>query len=188
VTSRPHPTGVILAGGASTRMGVDKAVIEVGGRPMVMRVADALREGGCDPVVCQGGTEQITTTLGLDVLPDPEPGAGPVPAILAALRHDGGPILVAACDLADLDADAVRSVIEAGSTGPVPMVAAGFADDRPHLLSFWPSEALDPLAILVADGVSAYRVALQRLGAAKVPVDPAAVRNVNRPEDLRRHR
>ena len=41
-----HPA-LILAGGASTRMGVQKASMLVGGSQMIVRVAHALRDGGC---------------------------------------------------------------------------------------------------------------------------------------------
>ena len=37
-----RPIGVMLAGGASSRMGTDKATVEVAGRPMSAWVLDAL--------------------------------------------------------------------------------------------------------------------------------------------------
>lgn len=165
-------------------MGADKAFVEVGGRPMIVAVADALWGAGCHRVVCQGGSPELTSSFGFEVVPDPEPGGGPVPAILAALEHHGGPILVAACDLADLDAASVRIVVEAGRTDPAPSVAVAAVDGRPQLLSLWNPQALGPLRALVDEGVSAYSVALDRLAARPVEVAAAAVRNVNRPQDL----
>ena len=47
--------GAVLCGGASRRMGTDKAFVEVGGQPMAERVAAALEEAGCAPVVFVGG-------------------------------------------------------------------------------------------------------------------------------------
>jgi molybdopterin-guanine dinucleotide biosynthesis protein A len=183
--SRSRPTiGVILAGGASRRMGVDKAFVEVDGRAMVLRVADALRLAGCDRVVCQGGSHLLTGSFGLEVNPDPTPDSGPVLAIHAALEHHQGPILVVACDLVDLDPATVVAVIDAAHADPERRVVTATADGRPHLLSHWSQEALEPLSQLVAEGVTAYRVALERLGAVEVVVDPQSVRNVNRPEDL----
>lgn len=165
-------------------MGVDKAFVEVEGRAMAVRVAEALRLAGCTPVLCQGGSRQLTDSFGLEVVPDPTPDAGPVLAIHAALEHHNSPILVAACDLADLDPVAVQAVIGAADADPVSLVTTATADGHPQLLSYWRQEVLGALSQLVTEGVTAYRVALIRLGAAEVPVDPAAVRNINRPDDL----
>ena len=165
-------------------MGADKALIEIDGRAMVVRVADALRCAGCRLVVCQGGTDAIATSFGIEVVPDPSPAAGPLPAIRAALQTHGGPVLIAAVDLADLEPGSVRALIAAGTSNPPPLVVVATAADRRHLLSYWSPLALAPLTALIADRVTAYHVALDRLGALEVSVDPAAVRNVNRPEDL----
>lgn len=179
-----RPTGVILAGGASTRMGRDKAFVEIAGRPMILRVADALSAAGCDPVFCQGGDAARLDLIGLVARPDPEPAAGPLVAISSALGAAATSILVAACDLADLDPAAVRAVIDGAADQPVPKVAVAVADGRSHLVSLWPFDALQPLIDVIADGVTSYRVALDRLGAVAVPVESSAVRNVNRPEDV----
>jgi molybdopterin-guanine dinucleotide biosynthesis protein A len=184
VNRRQSPIGVILAGGASRRMGTDKAFIEVAGRPMVLRVGDAMLAAGCETVFCQGGDVARLGLIGLRAQPDPEPDAGPLVAIRTALESAGRSILVAACDLVDLDAGSLQAVIEAGSSEPAPTVAVAVADGRSHLVSLWAVEALQPLAGLIDDGVSGYRAALDRLGAVAVPVGSGAVRNINRPEDL----
>ena len=89
--------GVVLTGGASRRMGVDKSTMVVGGKPMAVRVADALWEAGCHPVECQGGDRMAIAEYGLEAHPDTRPGDGPVAAILDALvRHDGSDVVVAA--------------------------------------------------------------------------------------------
>ena len=42
----PAFSGAVLTGGRSRRMGTDKALVAVEGRPMVVRVAAALRAAG----------------------------------------------------------------------------------------------------------------------------------------------
>ncbi len=79
--------GVILAGGASRRMGHDKAQVEVAGRPMVEWVVSAMREV-CEDVVLAGSRE---TPAGLTCLPDPgTPHRGPLAGLVAALHEFPG--------------------------------------------------------------------------------------------------
>jgi molybdopterin-guanine dinucleotide biosynthesis protein A len=164
-------------------MGSDKAFVEVDGKPMAVRVADALWEAGCHPVWCQGGDPGRLGALGFECRPDPEPAAGPVTAVLAALRTGAGPIVVAACDLPDLTAATVAAVIAAGSTHR-DRVTVAVADGRRHLLSYWPAAAEAALSRLVADGVHAFHAVLAALDAVEVEVEPGSVRNVNAPGDL----
>jgi molybdopterin-guanine dinucleotide biosynthesis protein A len=176
------PAGAILAGGASRRMGTDKALVEVAGRPMVVAVADALWEAGCHPVWCQGGDATALATLGLDVVPDECPGDGPLPAILTALRHARRDLVVAACDLPRLDASTVRALIAAGGQDVDVVVAR--AGERTHLLSWWSSSTEQALARLVGAGERSYRAGIAALRSVEIDVDPGAVHNVNHPDDL----
>ena len=50
----------ILAGGASRRMGQDKALVQVDGEALALRVARALRAAGFDPITLVG--RRATTT------------------------------------------------------------------------------------------------------------------------------
>lgn len=172
-----HPVGVILTGGESRRMGRDKAFVEVDGRPMVVAVADALWEGGCHPVECQGGDVDLLAELGLPAVADSTPGAGPVAAIADALGRHDGPVVVAACDLANLDADTVQRLVSTGDAGGLAAVAA--SGGHRHLLSYWSPGSLDRLE---RDG--SYRDALDAVAAVSVDVDDVAMRNVNGPDDL----
>lgn len=173
------PAGVVLTGGASRRMGTDKALLEVAGMPMAARVADALAGAGCSPVWCQGGDARRLAALGLTVRPDPQPGSGPLGAIAAALAHSGGGAVVAACDLPDLTSEAVRGLLH-DPDRPAALASGG----RAQLVAWFPPAAAEPLAQLVDDGVVRFGTALERLGAVLVDVDAEVVRNVNTHADL----
>lgn len=176
--------GVVLTGGRSERMGADKALLAIDGRPMAVRVADALREAGCQPVWCQGGDVAALSTLGLDVVADEAPGEGPVGAILSAVRHGGVDVVVAACDLVDVDAATVGAVIGAADTRGTIDVVVARADGRAHLLSWWSASAEARLAELFAAGVRSYREALASMNVIDIDVPAWSVRNANRPDDL----
>jgi molybdopterin-guanine dinucleotide biosynthesis protein A len=77
-----RPIGVILAGGASTRMGTDKSAMEVAGRPMIEWVASALAPA-CERVVVAGGSPRA----GFEVIEDPVTDRrGPLSGLVAALE------------------------------------------------------------------------------------------------------
>lgn len=179
------PAGVVLAGGASRRMGTDKAFVDVDGRPMVVRVAGALRDAGCRPVECQGGDRRRLTALGLEVVPDERPGAGPLAAIEQALRRHPL-VVVAACDLPWLDAATVRRLVAAVRNGAV--ASAAHAAGRRHLVTCWSDPARDEVTAAVGAGRPSVMSLLASIGAVDVEVDPDTVHNVNRPGDLGRRR
>jgi molybdopterin-guanine dinucleotide biosynthesis protein A/rhodanese-related sulfurtransferase len=180
------PTGVVLAGGASSRMGTDKALVRVDGRPMVLLVAEALRDGGCDAVWCQGGDPVALGRLGLDVHPDDDGGvgrSGPVRAIATALRSATAPVVViAACDLPALTGDLIRSLV--GTAADVGTVAVAVSGGRRHLVAAWPVTTRRRVDEAISGGVTSYGDLLTELGAIEVDVAPHVVHNVNRPGDL----
>jgi molybdenum cofactor guanylyltransferase len=179
--------GVVLTGGASRRMGTDKALVEVDGVAMADRVARALADAGCDPIVCRGGDAPRLTALGLTAVPDTHPGAGPLPAIVDALGSTGD-VVVCACDLPWLDAATVQQLLATAEAQPDADVVVACTGDGAHLLSVWRGHALRPLEDVVAGGVRSYRAALDRLHTVRVDVAPSVVANVNSPDDLRRRR
>lgn len=180
-----RPVGVVLTGGASTRMGVDKATLTVGDKPMAVRVADVMWEAGCQPVECQGGDLAAMAEYGLEAFPDRDPGSGPVAAIRDALvRHDDRDVVVAACDLIELDGATVAALVSAGESDGESDVVVVTAGGRRHLISWWRSGLGSGLDELVGAGVTSYRVALDRFRVLEVEVEPTVVRNVNTPTDL----
>ena len=119
--------GAVLTGGASMRMGRDKATIEIDGRTMAARVAAALRLAGAADVACVGGP-------GGDV-PDDDPGAGPLGGVLSAGRWAGRRTLVVApCDLVDPDPSLFRA-LAAAVVGGAPAATASSADPLPVAVS-----------------------------------------------------
>jgi molybdopterin-guanine dinucleotide biosynthesis protein A len=88
----------VLAGGASTRMGRDKALLELCGEPMVVRAAH-LAEPHVASVAVVAPADRYAA-LELPVLPDRWPGAGPLGGIVTALsstKSDWN--LIIGCDL-----------------------------------------------------------------------------------------
>ncbi|NYF80291.1 molybdenum cofactor guanylyltransferase [Granulicella arctica] len=77
-------SGYVLAGGKSSRMGRDKALLELAGRPLVQHAAEKLRLV-CADVHILSGNEQLAAFGPL--VADVHPGCGPLGGIEAALLH-----------------------------------------------------------------------------------------------------
>ena len=114
-------TSIVFAGGMGTRLGgVKKALIEVGGRPVVERVLDALRplKGG----VILVDNDDSLAHLGHRIVPDVETRAGPLTALYSGLDAATAPLcLVVACDMPFLNAGLLRWLVEQASEVDVVM-------------------------------------------------------------------
>jgi molybdopterin-guanine dinucleotide biosynthesis protein A len=92
----------ILAGGRGTRLGGDKASVELGGRPLISYPVGAAvgAAGPGDGLVVVAKRETILPELGVVVLREPAEPVHPLAGIVAALREAGGSAVVAvAADL-----------------------------------------------------------------------------------------
>ena len=93
-------SAVILAGGASRRMGRDKAWIEAEGQTWVARAIAVARGAGADEVIISGREGVDYSGLGCPVVLDLEPGFGPLAGIERGLWAARSPLLlVLAVDL-----------------------------------------------------------------------------------------
>ncbi len=102
--------GFVLAGGASGRMGRDKALLPFAGATLVEFVAAVVREAA-GSVAIVGRPEEFDH-LGITVLGEEFPGCGPLSGIEAALRQMSADwALVTACDMPGLTQSWLRLLI-----------------------------------------------------------------------------
>lgn len=104
-------TGVIQAGGRSTRMGGrPKALMELGGRRIIDRVADVVREVADDVLVVTNSPD-LYAFLGLPMVPDVFPDAGSLGGIYSGLlAARGDTAFTVACDMPFLMPEVARLV------------------------------------------------------------------------------
>jgi molybdopterin-guanine dinucleotide biosynthesis protein A len=185
--------GAVLTGGASRRMGRTKAVIAIDGVPMGTLVAAALRSAGCTSVLAYGGDPDELAALGLPVLPDRHPGSGPLGGVLGVLEHlesqDDRPagVFVMACDLpATTGSDLLGMVAAARDHPDVDVVVARTSALEPTC-AIWSLSAIDEIRRCFDEGERALHVVIGRLATLEVDVDPAALCNINTPEELARY-
>jgi molybdopterin-guanine dinucleotide biosynthesis protein A len=186
----PAIAGLVLTGGASRRMGRDKAsIVLADGRTCAQTVAARLAEVA-DPVLEVG-----PGTTGLRAVPDDRPGAGPLAALatgwaaLASMGH-GGPVLVLACDLPRVTVHWLDLLARASGNGTVVPVVGG--RPQPLCARFGPA-SLDQCQRLVTAG---RRSLMALLDAAPVDwlgpevwsgvADEHCFADIDTPEDLAR--
>jgi molybdopterin molybdotransferase len=131
---------IILAGGASTRLGADKPEQLVGGRRLLDIALAAVADA--DAVVVVGPPRDVPT--GVTVVCEDPPGRGPAAALAAGFAAlPGGPadVVVLAADLPRITANAVE--VLAAARGGAPVALAVDDDERlQYLTAVWDSAAL----------------------------------------------
>jgi molybdopterin-guanine dinucleotide biosynthesis protein A len=180
--------GAVLTGGRSSRMGRDKAFVELGGRPMAAIVLATLREAGASEVIAVGGDVNRLPGLGFDrAMPDLHPGEGPLGGVLTAFDSLAGTpvVVVMACDMPWVTTEAVRDLVAALGQHPAAPVAVGQGNGLEPMFAAWrPSVCRRPLAVAFAAGERAVQAALRGLPATVVSIDATILRSANRPDDL----
>ena len=177
-------SGAVLTGGRSTRMGRDKALLEIRGRPRVAAARDALVGAGAAEVVAVGGDGEALARLGFRHVVDRWPGDGPLGGVVTALRaavHEV--VVVLACDLPDVEPAAVIAVLAAlgSADAAIPEVDGR----RQVLLAAYRRTCIVQLEAALAAGERALRDAVRRLAVAPVELaDARWVHNVNVPGDI----
>ena len=119
-------TGVIQAGGKSTRMGGrPKALLDLGGRPIIERVIDAVAASVSDLLLVTN-TPDLYVHLGLPMVADAYPDHGSLGGIFSGLRAAPGAVaFTVACDMPFVHPDVVRLVVERAGDGYVVVPRVG---------------------------------------------------------------
>ena len=118
-------SGLVLAGGASRRMGRDKAQILFDSEPLVIRAVRILARVCTDVVVASGDGHRLDH-LGVTQVADALPGAGPLAGIAAGLesaRHDLVAVIAVDMPAASPAVLALLAGLWRGEAAVVPVVA-----------------------------------------------------------------
>jgi len=196
-----RPPGLILAGGRSSRMGADKAFLDIGGETILAHVVRRLAPQVSE--ITLNAPAEFPNPLGLRLLPDRIGGQiGPLAGVFSGLRdmRARGPgathLLTVPSDSPFVPLDLVRR-LEAGAYDPNAIVIA-VSDGRDHpVFGLWPVSIADDLGRWLA-GPDNRRIRdfLQRhplvtvefamIGTPHGLLDPFF--NINTPEDLQEAR
>ena len=109
---------MVLAGGAASRYGGrPKGLLEVGGRRILDRVVDAVRDAtGAPPLLVANAADAGTWRPDLRTVPDVRPGFGSLGGIFTAVAAGDGPALCVAWDMPFVTTALLRALVE-GAAG-----------------------------------------------------------------------
>lgn len=127
-------TGVIQAGGKSTRMGGhSKALIELGGKRIIERIVESLSALLPDLLIVTN-TPELYAFLGLSMVPDVFPEHGSLGGIYSGLRAAKGDAFTVACDMPFLHPEVIRLVVSRAGTADVVIPKVGDQYETMHAL------------------------------------------------------
>lgn len=175
--------GVLLTGGASRRMGADKARLVVDGEPLAERIARSLAEH-CSRVTALG-REPLD---GCNFLEDQEDFAGPLIALSRFVPTANG-VFVVSCDLPRFDGRLV-SLLDSLREGWQAVVPQADGHLQP-LCALYSADAWGELAGTVEEGKRSLMAWLENLRyrtvdpeeIADAGIDSLAIRGANSPEE-----
>ncbi len=180
--------GLVLAGGKSTRMGSDKALLQWHGKEQRYYMVDMLNSV-CDDVYISCRVEQQKDIdNNYKTIADAYDGLGPYGAILSALTtNPNAAWLVVACDLPLLDNDTINQLISERDIKKMATTFESPYDGHPEpLITIWEPKSMPVLESYIPEGFRCPRKALMRnMDNVKIikANNPDALINTNTPED-----
>lgn len=187
----PNVTGAILAGGQSSRMGSNKALLPYRG----VRIIEAIRRqlaGLFDEVLVVTNSPEQYAFLGCRMVPDLYPGMGALAGLHAGLAHSRTPhIFAVACDMPQLNDTLIRTLVARRHQAEV-VIPEGEKCPEP-LHAVYSRSCLPAMEMALRTEqrriVSFFDMAQVRLvprgKIAALDPDYASFRNINTPEDYR---
>jgi molybdenum cofactor guanylyltransferase len=182
--------GYVLAGGNSTRMGTDKALLQIDGVALVQQNAALVQATtGRASIV---GDPQKYSGLGYPVVADRRPGNGPLAGMEAALLDSRFELnLIVACDMGSLNADFLERLYAR---------ALALPNEADCLIPVGPDQRLQPLSAVYRRRCAAAFSAALDAGIRKVTEvvgsldaikwqapDSQVFQNINTPEEWTRY-
>jgi len=177
---------MVLAGGRSSRLGVDKASVPVGGRRLLDRVLSVLTNCFDDVVVigCTGGSREAKRVRFVE---DESPGLGPLGGLYTGLgASEHGRALVVGCDMPFLDADVLQQLLARDGSADATVARTG---GRPQpLLAVYDRRVRSVARRLLDSDDRSLMGLLRSLGVQYVDIERGewACFSINTAEDLER--
>jgi|GEM_PF-3341488 len=194
----PHAAGdstvdaaLLLAGGSGRRIGVDKRLLTLGGRPLVLRALDFLRDNFSRVAVSVSADRPLDLGPAGDevvIVPDRWRGDSPLAGLASGLRALGAPVFALATDLPFPDERALQR-LRSSWNDEVDVCMPTVGEHFEPLFAFYHPRCLPTLEGVLEHGHHRIARAFPSLRVVRVPFpDDSPFANINTLDDYLRAR
>ena len=185
----PEVQAAILAGGQSSRMGKPKLFLDFRGNTFIAHLLAQLQRQVNSVLIAGAPDPRQLADLGVAVIPDSLPDAGPLSGVAAALQHASRPwLLLAPCDNPLLPDHYATRLLHAARERQVPLVYVRKQGREQPLYALVDARLRESLQEYLAQGGRKVLPWYESVGAQALDWDDAglAFDNLNTPADYER--
>lgn len=186
MTKKKNITGIILAGGKSSRMGSDKGLLQLNGKTFIEHVIDAMKPLVNNIIIVSDNTAH--NKFGHERIADVMKNAGPLAGLYTGLNHSKTEHnLVLSCDIPLISTSILKQLIETDYQNYDVVQIESEGKTMP-LIAVYKKYCMHTCWELLQIGERRLRFAVSQLNTKSVPIDQkwsAQVKNVNTKEDLK---
>ena len=180
-------SGIILAGGGSTRMGFDKAMLDYGNGPIVRALIGQLTPW-CAEVLVVSSRHAESQFGEARIVPDEREGIGPLMGILSGLEASSSDCcFIIGCDIPDVNIEALLLLYDAVQGADIAALSVAEGCMEPLYAVYRRAVRMEARKLLDA-GERKVQALLQSCNTATVTMqDSGWFTNVNTPRDFQRY-
>jgi molybdopterin-guanine dinucleotide biosynthesis protein A len=169
--SSSNVRGYVLAGGASSRFGRDKALVRFGATPLLLQLVQLVRTSGSEVAVVAGAQKYVDLHGNFEIIEDRWPGEGPLGGIITALQHSAATDrsaewnLILSCDMPFLTPEWLQFLVTHAleSNKEIQVILPHSAHGPEPLCACYRTCAADPLKNVFDRGVRKVTQALKQV-------------------------
>jgi molybdopterin-guanine dinucleotide biosynthesis protein A len=180
-------TGIILAGGKSTRMGTDKALIQIAGKTLLERVIEVCRPICSEIIISSNNPEHDKS--GYQIIPDEIHNCGPIGGIYSCLKKsETNWNFIVSVDTPFVTSDFIQFL--AGQTENCDVVVPVHSGEKEPLIALYNKNCLREVQKQIEHREYKMHHLIAKLNARYVDTfewvgkTPLLFKNLNRPDDL----
>ena len=176
-------TGIILAGGQSSRMGQDKSSLLYRNKELIQWSVDVLKPL-CSQLLISSNDSNLNY-LGFPIVSDEVKGIGPIGGLYSSLKKSNTRLnLIIACDTPNLSVNIYKTLLNTAKDGFSAVAIDDNGNSEP-LIACYQKDVSEVIGKMIIDKKYKMQELLNSIKVNKIAFsDSSFSKNINRPEDL----